>query len=172
MASIRKIKDRYHVQIRKPGFKRACSFSDLETATAWGKYKEDLFDNMKAFDAPEQKLILLNDAIDMKIDSMNDHSERTIQDVRSLKQTFSCFLDRDIYSITFNELYGCFLDLLVTDIQKGGDIKSGTGIIKKPEKITVIRKFRYLGTVYGFLKEKGINIENVALQVVKRIENA
>lgn len=171
MAFIRKRKDKYVCEIRKKGKEMYATFHDEETAKAWGEYKERLIDELEAFNPPEEELITLYDAIDMKIASMDELSHRSKQDVILLKETFADILQFNMKQISFDWLYEFFTTLMERNIRKGGGKDGKTGVFKKPERATVVRKFRILSTVYGFLIEKGVNIENMALKVLRRIEN-
>ena len=166
MASIRFRDGKYRVQIRKRNIELSRTFDDLETAELWSKYKENLIDEMDAFEAPKEEMITLLDAIEMKLKSNTSTDKKSIQDIQNIKVHFSKFLTMDMNSIKFEDLKEHGIEMFKTDIRVGGSRDNeNTGVIRKPSSVTVTKRFAYLSTVYSNLIAMGINIENVALRV-------
>ncbi len=84
----------FRVLIRKRGKEISRNFNDLSTAELWSKYKEDLIDQMHAFDVPAKDLITIADLIEMKNKDLLSKGAKDIGDVINLKKSFSEFLDK------------------------------------------------------------------------------
>jgi len=163
MGTIR-IKDgRYSAAVRIKNKQLYCTFGDKETAELWVKYKEDLLNNMAAFDPSLQELVRLEDAIDLKLKEIDekDGSARERHEIRLLKNYFRDFLDENIGDITTNMLLQRASEMLHETVKKGGRKDDPTtGIIRQTSPATVRRKFAMLSIIFSYMIKKGINITN------------
>lgn len=167
MASIEKRGDSYRVQVRKKGREFTHSFSNLETAELWGKYKDDLLNEMQAFNAPKSQMITLTDAIELKINraKSDNLTHRSIVDLINLRNDFHELLDMTLFEITKEVLVNFCKNYLNSVVVVGGNRKENTGRKTNPSIQTMLSKLRRLSSVYGNLIENGINIENMAITV-------
>lgn len=156
--------------LRKKGLEISKNFSNEEDAKLWHDYKEDLINQIDSFDPPLNELILLSDAIHMKIEKAEKSNIIDLSDFKILYEVFSKFLDRPIQSITYAELLAHFEEMMNTMVRKGGSKKNeSTGDKRFPSIFTTMRKFAYLSTVYELLIKKGVNVTNEPMKVVKFI---
>jgi hypothetical protein len=171
MSSIRKIHKGFHVKIRKKGCEYlSATFSDRETAELWGKYKEDLIDNIKAFGVPLKDMITLENAIELKVRSLLEENKKKsiTNDFSSLPFIFRDFLELPLSELKYEELLKFMLDMSNSKVKLGGAGKgSDTGISQNISPVTVLKRISAISTVINFAIEKGINIENVAYNVLK-----
>lgn len=166
MATIAERDGRFRVMIRRKNIEISSTFSNLQTAEIWAKYKEELIDNIEAFDPPLKEIITLKDAIELKIRDAEEKGKKDIGDFKILLECFNKFLDIEIGKITYIDLLEYFELMMQTPITRGG-IKNDptTGLKKIPSIHTTFRKFSYLSTVFELIKSKGVEIENVALKL-------
>lgn len=171
MASIEVRNGRFRAIVRRKGKEISHTFSTRETAELWGKYKDDLINDMSAFDVPENELITLEQAIDMKLDAMRKVylDKRSIDDIFNLKELFNDFLKFKLSDIT-EDIYKDFSEKFMRSIvTRGGNKKNGTGLMKLPSLSTLKTKFRRLSTVYSNLINNGIKLENIPLKILGKL---
>lgn len=172
MATIQKINDRYRVQIRKKDIEIYSSFKNEEDAKLWAEYKEELIDNISAFDPPLKEMITLKDAIELKIEKGKE-TMKDINDFKNLLEYFDKFCYRSLNSITYDELMKYYDEKLKIPIRKGGSKNNeNTGIKKLPSPSTVFRKFQYLSSVYQDVINYGVEIENIPLKICQFMRKA
>lgn len=169
MASIRERHGRYHVSIRKKNKNLHASFGDRETAELWGKYKEDLIEEITAFQPSIKEMILLKDALEMKINQLEEKEAATssINDYKNLSLLLKNYENESIDLFSYEFCISLYERWKKTPIfSKGGDLKSNKREKKLPSYHTVLRRMVLLGSVFSFLIEKGVNVENNAQKVV------
>ncbi len=170
MATIRDRDGRYMCLIRSKGIEIGKTFSSKQDAELWAKYKEDLIDQIDAFDPPLKEMITLQDAIEMRIEIQikNEVSKKDISDYKTLIKVFEKFCPKKMSDIKYNDLVDHFNFLLTHPVTRGGTGKNdGTGHTRLPSFMTIFRKYAYLSTVYQMLIKDGVDIENIALKVVQ-----
>lgn len=173
MASIVKRGNSYRVKVSRNGKEYNQSFSNFNTAELWGKYKDDLIHEMAAFKVPESQLITLLDSIDLKIERcISDKlTERSIIDIRNLKNDFKELLDYQMSDLTQEVLENFCNKYIKTIITIGGGKNEDSGRKTHPSTATILSKLRRLSGVYSNLIDNGIKIQNMALLVANKIRN-
>ena len=168
MATFRERDGKFHVLIRKKGQSIGKAFSDKETTELYAKYKEDLIDEMEAFDVQRSKMITLESAIDLKIEQMknDERDDKTISDIAILKKEFHDYLDLPINELKYDMLKQRANEMLVAVVLRGGSLKthSGRKCIQSP--VTVRKKFASLSSVISHLNKLGIDCENNAFRLL------
>jgi DNA repair protein RadC len=129
MASIEQRGSRFRVTIRKKGITINKTFSSAESAELFAKYKEDLIDEIEAFDPPLKDMITLHQAIDLKLDIMRKElrDARSISDIEYIKNWFSEFLDKSVSELSYEVLMAKALEMLNGTVFRGGNIMNGKG---------------------------------------------
>ncbi len=166
MASFHKRGNSIKTVIRKKNVQIIKSFNDMETAKLWAKYKEDLIDEMDAFEVPKNELIILKDALNMfyhKMESKN-YDKKMQQDLRNLTKHYNNFLDFPLKKISYDILLEHSLEMLNSKVKRGTQLQ-GKGIEKDISFRTVRNRISNLGIVYSFLIDNGIDVENVTIRV-------
>ncbi len=162
---------RYHVSLNNLFGSSFADFAREEDAKLWCAYKEDLSNQIIAFDAPIGNLITLDSAIEMKIaealECELDH--RTINSIENLKIHFAELLDKNMNEITYENLLNIANNLMKIEVKHGGSKNSG-GTFKLPSKDTLMNRFKYLATVYGCLNKRGMSLTNHPLNVVNYLK--
>jgi len=127
MASISERDGSFRVQIRKKGVELTQTFSKIEDAELWAKWKEDIIDQMEAFKPPMEEMVTFEDAIDLKIKKLQEEKRdhRTIGAVVVLKSVFQEMLELSMLEITFDMLLCKAKELLKSEIRIGGKASSG-----------------------------------------------
>ncbi len=173
MATIRKIKDRYHVEIRKKEISIRSTFSNLETAELWMKYKEDLIDDISSFDIPLRIMITLEQAIDLKCISMNEKKveKRSVSDIENLKNGLSEWMEKSIDSIFYDDILKRSKEMMNEIVCIGGNVKNQTGRKSIQSPITVLKKIRCLSAVYSHMVDLGFIDKNPVLAVLQYLNN-
>jgi hypothetical protein len=167
MASIRKIQQRYHVQIRKKNISICASFNDRDTAILWSKYKEDLIDQIIQFDVPMNELMTLNDALDLKLKDMIEKRLDT-RDIKIIRNDFQEFLNIPIKNIKYEDYLEKMKKMSKQIVKIGGTLdRQETGIKKIQSPKTIIRKMALLSSTYSLLIGMGIDLENSALRAMQ-----
>jgi len=172
LATIRERKGRFGVKISRNRITICQTFSTLETAKLWAAYKEDLLDEMDAFNPPKQQMITLEDAINFKIDNAikDGLNTRSITDIRNLKVDFSTFLQRFMHEITYDDLINHCKKISKIQVKLGGSaVNEKSGKYSMPSPITIVNKLKRLSTVYSNLNENNVDIENIALKCVNEL---
>lgn len=172
MASIRCRNGKWYVQVRKKGQILCATFSDRETAELWGKYKEDIIDEIGYFDFKYENTITLNEAIDLKIKDLEskDTDKRSVNDVKSLKDSFSEFSDTPLVNIKSEDIVTKTNVMLDSIIRRGGSKKSNSGKIVVQSPRTVLKKLAVLGSVFSFIIKNGAAIQNPVLTSINQIK--
>lgn len=164
-------KGRYHASMNTIFGETLADFASEEDAKLWCAYKEDLHNQIYAFDAPIGDILTLDSAIEMKIaeakESQLDH--RTVSSLEGLKIHFASLLDKGMNEITYEDLLNVANDLMSTEVRHGGGKSSG-GKYKLPSKDTLMNRFKYLGTIYGCLNKRGMSLTNHPLNVVNYLK--
>lgn len=168
MASIEERNGRYRVCIRKKGVEISQSFSNLDTAKLYERYKEDLIDEMHAFNVQDKDLITIHEAIKMNLERVEKecNDSKNISDNNLWKENLRDFLEQPISYLTYEFLLNKANEMLSSIVKRGGSKNienSGKKVQSSPA--TVLRKFRVLSTVFSNLIKNGIQIENNALKV-------
>lgn len=173
MASIREREGKYQVVIRKKNCELSATFADEETAKLWAYYKEKMIDEIEAFEVPLKELFTLNDFIHLKIEMLKkeDKYPKTIGDINYLKKEFSEFLDFPMGNITYELLREKAHAMLGSIVRKGGDHKNNSGGIQNQQSpATVVRKMRYLGSVFSLAQEHNLKIDNPANRLCNELK--
>lgn len=170
MATITKKGNSFHVAIRKKNYQASATFGDRETAELWAKYKEEIYNEMPAFDPPLEEMFTLSDAIELKVKKLkeNDANKKTIQDTMNLQIAFEQIIDIPICEITLDHLSKICERMLNSIVQRGG--YQGKGKAVQQSVPTVHRKFRYLSVVFSLMQEQGLKITNHPLQILRKLE--
>jgi len=158
---------RWTVDIRKNSSQTISrTFPCKEDAELWAKWKEDLLDNIDNFEASVEELMTLDTAISLKHEDgiKNELDSHTLGSIINLKTHFSDLLDMNMTEITQDILLDAAKTLMTKEVKRGGSKNSG-GSMRLPSKETVINRFKYLGTVWGFLQKRGISLTNHPLSV-------
>lgn len=175
MASITQCKNgKVRVQIKKNNTSHYKSFHNLETAQLFAKYKEELLDDMSAFEVKPTEMLTFIDMIELKIKNLKDVGRSEINDYEGLKRDFSEFLDRFVIEIKLPEFSQKFQILIDQKITVGGDRynqNENTGRKVIPSPATILRKFRCLAACYSYAISEGYEIENNPQKVISTITN-
>lgn len=171
MASIEERKNNdgsisYRVQIRKKGIDMSKTFKDLETAKLFEWYKENLIDEMEAFEVPKSELFTLQDGYELKIKCMNEagtYSSKYFLDLKRDYEAISAYIPKDtyLYKITFQDLDNLAKSLVQEILKVGGnqhDKTTGKDIQCSPR--TAQRRLMCISSIYSILQQKGVNIKN------------
>lgn len=166
MASIKHREGKLYVQIRKKNIDLYATFSNENDAILWARYKEEMIDLISNFDPPLKEMISLNDAIDLKIESIQNIDKKTLNDYSNLKAFFEIFINKKLNQIAYSDLMNHFENMIKVPVTRGGSNKKN-GNIKTffPSPVTIFRKFAYLSTVYQNMIEKGVEIDNIAIKI-------
>lgn len=168
MASVVKRGEKYQCLIRRKGKTMSAHFSDYETALLWGKYKENLIDEIVFFNTPANEIILLGDALDLKLQEIiKEEKER--KDFITIRKTFEEFLDRPVSELTYDVLFNKFNDMRNSTVIRGGNRDNQTGVVVIQAMATILRKFRVLSSVINHLVSLGINVDNNAIKITNYI---
>lgn len=174
MASIRERKIEngvsYTVDIRKKNINITKTFRNKKDAELWATWKEDLIDNMEAFDVKVEHMITLEDAIGLKVKELIDKGSKEINDTHYLTRDFNCFINKYLHEISFDDYNNLCQKMLKKEILVGGKRGvegSGRKAIQSPA--TVLRKFVVLAAVYSYLIKQGFDIENHPQKVVSQL---
>lgn len=153
MGTIRESNGRFNVQIRKKGNFFSKSFSDKETALLYAKYKEDLIDEMVAFDVPKDEMITLRQAFAIKMKDLEEKgSERkSIIDLTTNINLLDESLDLPLSKLDYN----FWVELLDKWKSLHGKNRS-----EKISIYTILRRFAIMAAVYSKLIEMGVNVNN------------
>jgi len=172
MASISKQGERFRVQIRTKNVQLSASFSDLHTAELWARYKENMIQEMEDFSVPNQELICLKDAIEMKISEMEKNYKKltSISDLLGCLSCFNEFLDKPISYLTYNILLDKCKEMSKTIVTKGGCPNSEKGSKRIQSPMTILKKMRCLSSVFGTMIEKGFLKTNPVLEVLQHLK--
>ncbi len=172
MGSIKVINKRYHARIRKKGKTLYQAFDDRETAELWMKFKENLIDEMDAFDFQAEKTITLKEAIDLKSleFTKNNVDKKSFSDLAIILKEFSEWSNTPLNEITEDMLMDKLNLMKDRCVFRGGkqDGKSGVKVIQS--SATLLRKFRMVAAIYSHLIQNGAKISNPAQHVVNRIK--
>lgn len=167
MASFRQMIHGVNAQIRKKGMQFSKTLPDRETAELWARYQEDLIMEMDAFNPPKSELITLGDAFRMKIEEVSkDSTPKTIADYKTTMNHMEEHLEKPLSAFT----YDFFMDLLKnwegSKVMRGGcKDKPNHKNMKPPSPHTILRRFAYTASVFQFMVEKGIDVDNNAQKV-------
>lgn len=173
MASIEERNGSFRVNIRKKGVEITRTFKERHTAELWALWKEDLIDNMNAFDVKVERTLTLADAIGLKTQELIDKGSIEIQDIHNINEVFKPFISKFLYEITLNDYNEHCRLMLSSEVIRGGKKGvEGTGkkVIQSPQ--TVLRKFVILASVYSYLIKKGFDIENHPQKVVTQLRES
>jgi hypothetical protein len=168
MASIEERNGRYRVSIRKKGIEISQTFSNLETAKLYERYKEDIIDEMHAFDVKDKDLITIEEAIRLNIERVEKEcsDSKNISDNNLWEENLRDILEQPISCLTYEFLMNKANEMLSSIIKRGGSRKiENSGRLVQSSPATVLRKFRVLSTVFSNLIKNGVEIENHALKV-------
>lgn len=168
MASFRERKGRHEAIIRRKNLFLSASFSTKEDAELWAAYKEDLIDQIVAFEPPLEQIITLGDAIQMRVDTAKEKGTSDIGDIKILFQSFEKYIDLPIQEISYDDLANHFEYLMTVPVKRGGNPNNlEAGLKTMPSMYTTFRKFSYLSTVYEHLIKEGVRIQNHPLALCK-----
>lgn len=170
MATITKKGDSYCVAIRKKNYQAHASFADRETAEIWGRYKEEIYDEMPAFAPPLSEMFTVREAILLKAKKLKDDqcNKKTIQDTENLQKYFSDICDLPLGNVTMDHLSKICEKMLNSIVVRGG--YQGKGKPSQQSIATVHRKFRYLSVVFSLMQDEGVKISNYPLQILRELE--
>lgn len=175
MGSISKEPDgRFRASVRKKGYCLRARFSDKRTAELWVRYKEDLIDKMSAFEVPMKDTMTLLDASVLKISEMKDKDldKRSIKDVEMvMRNDFSHFQEYSLSDLSYELLLNTAKQMLSAKVRIGGgkNPDSGREVIQSP--ISVLKKFRILGSVISHANTIGANIDNPVPRLTSYLHN-
>lgn len=180
MATIEKQKKKYgsisyRVRIQKKGFLEISkNFNNEEDAKLFAAWKEDIMDQIESFNPDMKELMTLGAAIDLKEIQLREKGANIkdgIADIQRLKKQFEKFLDISLCNITY-ENYITHANLIIkTPVKHGGDPKNiNTGVLRLPAKKTILSRFNVLQSVYSYMNELGINIENHPNKIIKYLK--
>lgn len=178
MAHIRKQGNSWNVQIRKTGFSAlSASFMKKEDAELWAAYKEDLYENMRNFDPPLAETMTLLDAINFKYNDCVEKNldAKTLSSIKVLIEYYSELVDKDMHSITYDDILNNFNNAQGSIVARGGRRENGTGHKRQVSVNTLLSRLRALSSVFSHAIERGCKIPNVCTQVIayikKNLEN-
>lgn len=160
----------YTANIRKKSVNITQTFKRKEDAELWVIYKEDLIEQINAFDPPLQEIITLQDAIELKIKDAIEKGVVELENFKHLPIIFEKFCSLNLNKILYDDLLAYFDELMKIPVRQGGSKNDkSSGSIRLPSIHTTFRKFGYLSTVFQLVKEQGVNIDNPALKVCQFI---
>ncbi|CAB4164325.1 hypothetical protein UFOVP816_19 [uncultured Caudovirales phage] len=146
------------------------TFTNKMTASLWKAYKEHLAHEMKQFDVPANELMLLGDAIEMKVEMLKKEN-KGIKDIEYLHHDFGMFYEMPIKAVTYEMLLEQAKVMAQTKVRQGGcKFNETTGTWRTQSPATILRKFRALASVYSHVIEQGINIDNPALRMSQYLQ--
>lgn len=172
MATIEKRSEKYRVQIRKKGKFLTATFTSLEMAEIWSRYQEELLDNMENFDIEPEKLITLEQCVELKIKSLDKEkiTKKTLQEYQNLISEFKDIMDCPLRDITCEMIKKISNNMLNSMVRRGGSSNFNTGKFQPCSPHTALRKLRYLSAVFSYMIEKGANITNVAQIICNNVK--
>ncbi len=156
----------YRVMIRKKNHPPIYqSFRSEEAAELFVKYKEDLIDNMNAFEVPLNERITIQQLLEMKLDDFVENS-RTKQDHIFIMNRLLEIIDKNkfVHQINFDEWLEIAKVLYATDVYRGG---KNEACKRKMAPKTLLKIFNHISSSFSYAHEKGINLENHAIKVIK-----
>jgi len=158
---------KYRARIFTKGHDITHTFADKKTAELWIAYKEDLINQIEAFNPKSTDLVEFGDAIDLKIsEALKDGLvDRSITDLKELHNVFASFKGRMISDITYEDFMKFCKDYLSTPVVRGGFKANGSGRSTMPTKQTLLSKLRRLSGVYSNLINNGIPVENIPVKI-------
>lgn len=172
MATIDKRGGKYRCVIRKKGINLSATFSDKETTEIWGRYHEDLIDEMHNFAVPPEGLITLEQCCELKLkDLMNKNaSKRSAEDVHVVKEEFSEILKLPLNKITTEIIREITDKMLGAIARRGGSKDTNTGKFGIVSPATVLRKLRCLAAIINLMIMKGANLINPVQVVINQLK--
>lgn len=174
MATIENRDGKYKVSIRKKGFKEIYkSFSTKEDAELYISWKEDLMDQISAFDPSPEELLTLDQAVDMKIEDAKKRNldHRTILGIQGVKMHFADYLDQSLSVLTYEKLADKLRELMDTKVSRGGGKVKIEENMKDASLKTISNRFRYLSAVIGYINTQGFSFQNNSTNIVSYLEN-
>lgn len=161
---------RWSVSVRRKNIQVYATFSDRETAELWGKYKEDIYEEIENFSPPPEELFTLGNAVDLKAKDLKENGAaiKTIQDTLNIKKDFSPLVDKPLSDISLEDYSKHCERMLNTIVKRGGNKEKGKPV--QQSWATVYKKFRYLSIIYSFMQEKGIKITNHPQAILRELE--
>jgi len=172
MATIEHRENSYRVMIRKKGVEPIYrSFKTKEDAELFVAWKEDILDQMSAFNPAPKNLITLNVALELKVIQLKEKNAhpKSIGDISVLKIYFKKFLDLPLIEISYNDYLQIFNEILEMKVSHGGNVKKQVGT-KTPSIGTIRSRFNLLQSVYSNIIESGIDVENHPTKILKYIK--
>lgn len=173
MASIRKIGNSFHVQIRKKSKHMSASFSEKNMAEIWAKWNEDLIENMENFKVSPVDYITLEQCVEIKVKELieKNSDKKTTQDCQNIVHEFSELKDIPFGKITTDMIRDLIKKKQNSIIRRGGNKNNlESGDPRKISPATILRKTRCLASVFSYMIEKGANINNPAQIVVNQLK--
>jgi hypothetical protein len=138
----------------------AATFDDRETAELWAAYTERIHKEPRLFNAKDRDMYTLRDALEAKYSKDSRECQVT-------SKWFGPLIDRLIGDVTYDEFLQHALTILNTEIRiKGAKDRPETGILKRPEIQTVIRKYAHLSAGINYLIKHGATLDNEPQKVV------
>jgi len=162
---------KYRAMIRKKGVSQSATFSNRETAELWIKYKEDIIDEMEAFEVVAEDFITLKEAVEIKIEDLrkiNSH-KKTIEDIANLHRFCHKIYEVPINRIKVEDIKAICEYMLNETVRIGGSSNIDTGIKTQQSPVTVLKKLRALSCVFGFMMEKGAKIANPVSPIINEL---
>jgi len=146
--------------IRLKDLQRVATFDDRETAELWAAYTERLHKEPRLFNARDCDMYTLRDALQAKYSKDSKECQGT-------SKWFGPLIDKPIGEISYDEFLQHALNILNTEIRvKGAKDRPETGIRKRPEIQTVIRKYAHLSASINHLIKHGATLNNEPQKVV------
>ena len=147
------------------------TFADKETAELWCKFKENIINEMAAFEVKGVDLITLKDAIDLKIKDLETKDKKdSINDTKIVIKEFKDFLHIPVNKITSEMLMVRVKEMQKEFVYKGGSGDGKSGIRSLQSHGTILRKIRNLSSIFGFILSQGAEFINPTISVLNRIK--
>jgi len=161
MGNVTKKNGKYIASLNVKGNQINKSFNNEETANLWLKYKEELINDIEAFDPRISQMITLNDAIDFKALQVETSSKnkKSYFSFMGLKNEFSEIIDKSIEEITKEEIMEIMKRMLNTPTYK----RRGSHALEQqfiPSIKTIRGRMALLSSVFSYQINQGAQIEN------------
>lgn len=167
MANIKKIKDKYHIQIRKKGYPQVSrSFFELEDAEQYVYYKEKLMQNMKNFQIPIEDRLTLEFVLDKKIEGSEHLSNKTQMELKNTRLRLMNYFGKNrMYNdISLDEWQKFAHDCSEMYVYRGGKNENCKRRMS-PETLRSI--FAYTSSAVNFCKDEGAKLLNHPLTIMQ-----
>lgn len=168
MAKIEERSGRFRAMIRKKGVEISKTFSSRDMAELWARYKEDLIDNMDAFDVDIKDRVSVKELFELKLKTFE--TERSKHDTDYTFSRISEFLDvsRCMKEIGYDEWIDIAKRIYEKPVYRGAVKEKNK---KKMSPVTLRKILASLSAVVSHAQSLGIALDNHPLKVIQSFIN-